>query len=187
MRASVATLAAIAVMLPAIAAPQHHQAPAHQPPAHGSPYREQHAAGLRGLSAKEVDDLRAGRGMGLARAAALNGYPGPRHVLDAARDGSLTLSLEQRQAIERVFAGMEREARRVGLKVLAEEQALEAAFGRGGVSESEVTDRVRRVAAVQAELREVHLRAHLATRAVLTDAQVRRYNELRGYAGSHRH
>jgi hypothetical protein len=187
MRSAIAALAAIGVMLPAVAIPQHHQAPAHQSPAHGSPYREQHATGLRGLSAKEIDDLRAGRGMGLARAAELNGYPGPRHVLDAARDGALTLSPDQRQAIEGVFAGMEREAKRVGLQVLAEEQALEAAFGRGGVSESELTDRVRRVAAVQAELREVHLRAHLATRAVLTDDQVRRYSELRGYAGAHRH
>jgi hypothetical protein len=181
MRSLVPAIAAILVMLPAMGASQHSH-PGHQPPSGRSPYREQHAAGLRGLSAAEIDDLRAGRGMGLARAAELNGYPGPRHVLDAARDGSLTLSAEQRRKIESVFAGMEREARRVGLQVIAEEQALEAAFGRGGVSESELTDRVRRVAAVQSELRAVHLRAHLATHAVLSDEQVRRYNELRGYA-----
>ena len=187
MRPFVVAIAAIAIMLPAIATSQHAH-PGHQPPAGQlSPYREQHASGLRGLSAQEIDDLRAGRGMGLARAAELNGYPGPRHVLDAARDGSLTLSTEQRQAIERVFAGMEREARRVGLQVIAEEQALEATFGRGEITDAELTDRVRRVAAVQSELRAVHLRAHLATRAVLSDEQVRRYNELRGYAGSPRH
>ena len=36
---------------------------------------------IRGLSEQEIDDLTNGRGMGLARAAELNGYPGPLHVL----------------------------------------------------------------------------------------------------------
>jgi hypothetical protein len=185
MRAPLTALAALAVMLPALAAGQHHHAPHHAP--QDSPYRDQHAAGLRGLSAKEIDDLRTGRGMGLARAAELNGYPGPRHVLDAAREGALTLSADQRHAIERVFADMDREAKRAGLQVIAEEQALESAFGRGGITESELADRVRRIAAAQAELRAIHLRAHVATRAVLSAEQVRRYDELRGYAGSPRH
>ena len=186
MRPLVTALTAIALMLPAVVAGQHHHGSTGHGAPHDSSYREQHAAGLRGLSAKELDDLRAGRGMGLARAAELNGYPGPRHVLDAARDGSLTLSADQQQAVERVFADMEREAKRVGLQVIAEERALESAFGRGGITESELGDHVRRVAAVQAELRAVHLRAHVATRAVLRDEQVRRYNALRGYAGSPR-
>jgi hypothetical protein len=151
----------------------HGQAPA---------YKEQHAAGARGLSAKELEDLRAGRGMGLARAAELNGYPGPRHVLDAAADGALTLTAEQRRAVEGVFAAMEHEARRLGARVVADEQALEAAFRSGAITETELAERIRRLAAVQGELREVHLRAHLATRALLTDVQVARYNEIRGYA-----
>ena len=149
---------------------------------HDPAYKEQHVAGARGLSARELDDLRAGRGMGLARAAELNGYPGPRHVLDAAADGALTLTAEQRRAVETVFAAMEREARRLGDRVVADEQALEAAFRTGAMTEAELAERVRRLAAVQGELREVHLRAHLATRAVLTDVQVARYNQIRGYA-----
>jgi hypothetical protein len=38
---------------------------------HVSPYREQHQAAPRGLSAHEIDDLTEGRGMGPARAAEL--------------------------------------------------------------------------------------------------------------------
>lgn len=60
-----------------------------------SPYRGQEAGTLRGLSSEEIKELREGRGMGLARAAELNGYPGPRHVLDAADAGKLSLSGEQ--------------------------------------------------------------------------------------------
>jgi len=150
---------------------------------HGSPYREQHQTGARGLSTQEVDDLVAGRGMGLARAAELNGYPGPRHVLDAARDGTLSLTPEQRLGVQRVFDVMERDAKRLGTRVVDEERALEAAFRGGSITEAELGDRVARLAVIQGELRQVHLRAHVATHALLTQAQRARYAELRGYAG----
>jgi len=52
--------------------------------------------------------------MGVARAAELNGYPGPRHVLDAARDGRLHLSPAQGQAVQRLFDDTAREAQRLG-------------------------------------------------------------------------
>ena len=39
-------------------------------------------------------DLRAGRGMGLALAAELNGYPGPAHVLELADKLDLARSTE---------------------------------------------------------------------------------------------
>jgi hypothetical protein len=41
---------------------------------------------------------------------------------------------------------------------------------------------LKKLATMQGHLREVHLRAHLATKALLTDAQIARYNELRGYS-----
>ena len=68
-----------------------------------SPYRDQTAAEIRGLTEKEISELREGRGMGLARAAELNGYPGPRHVLDAVREGRLRLSPGQLQTVQRLF------------------------------------------------------------------------------------
>ena len=176
-------LAMLLLLAPAVVLAQH---------GHGSPYREQHAAGSRGLSAQEIDDLAAGRGMGLARVAELNGYPGPRHVLDAARERQLVLTEEQRTAVQRVFDGMAGEARTLGTRVIAEEQALAAAFRDGVITEADLAARVGRLATMQGELRQVHLRAHLATRALLTESQVARYNELRGYTGpahghGHRH
>ena len=44
-----------------------------------------------------VADLKAGRGMGLALAAELNGYPGPSHVLELA--DKLKLSAEDKAAL----------------------------------------------------------------------------------------
>src|SRR5438876_9483573 len=79
-----------------------------------SPYRGQTFTEIRGLTEKEISELRQGRGMGLARAAELNGYPGPRHVLDAVGAGRLQLTPDQVQAMQRLFDDMSSEAQRLG-------------------------------------------------------------------------
>jgi hypothetical protein len=59
---------------------------------------------IKALSEQQVSDLGAGRGMGLALAAELNGYPGPSHVLELA--DKLGLSADQRACIQRLFDTM---------------------------------------------------------------------------------
>jgi hypothetical protein len=48
------------------------------------PYAGLEGRSIKALSEQQVADLRAGRGMVLALAAELNGYPGPMHVLELA-------------------------------------------------------------------------------------------------------
>ncbi|HYB43850.1 MAG TPA: hypothetical protein VEL75_18870 [Candidatus Methylomirabilis sp.] len=148
----------------------------------GSPYRQQSDRGLRGLDDQEIADLRTGTGMGLARAAELNSYPGPRHVLDAIASGSLTVSPEQLARVRLVYEAMEHDARRVGAEILEEEARLEAAFRSAVITDPDLHARVARIATLRGDLRAIHLAAHLATRRILSDAQTARYNELRGYA-----
>ncbi len=69
-----------------------------------SPYAGMQAREVKALDAKTVDDLRAGRGMGLALAAELNGYPGPMHVLELA--DRLRLSPDQRAKVQQLFERM---------------------------------------------------------------------------------
>ncbi|HXJ81277.1 MAG TPA: hypothetical protein VMS64_21685 [Candidatus Methylomirabilis sp.] len=146
-----------------------------------SPYRAQAQSSLRSLSDSEIAELRAGRGMGLARAAELNSYPGPRHVLDAVAAGQLSASAEQLRQLRGIFDTMSDEARRVGALILKEEEQLEATFRDRTIVERDLRERVARIAALQGELRVIHLRAHLLTRAVLSTDQIARYDELRGY------
>lgn len=146
-----------------------------------SPYRELQTSEIRGLSEKEIRELRDGLGMGLARAAELNGYPGPRHLLDAVEAGQMYLTPEQLHAVERLFDGMSSRARRLGEEILREERALETAFRQGLITEPELQRRVRQISQLQAELRLVHLQTHLETKKHLTTYQVERYNSLRGY------
>jgi len=78
----------------------------------------------------------------------------------------------------------EDEARRIGAQILSEEQQLETTFRDRTIVERDLRERVTRIAALQGELRVVHLRAHLLTRAILSADQVARYDELRGYTTS---
>ena len=73
------------------------------------------ARSIKALSEQQVADLGAGRGMGLALAAELNGYPGPSHVLELA--DKLELSADQRANVKAMFDAMKAEALPLGLKV----------------------------------------------------------------------
>lgn len=58
-----------------------------------SPYAGEEAREIKALSPSDIDGLIAGRGMGYAMAAELNGYPGPAHVLELAEQLELTADI----------------------------------------------------------------------------------------------
>jgi Spy/CpxP family protein refolding chaperone len=146
-----------------------------------SPYAgEQHRA-IKALSPRDVDDLLAGRGMGLARAAELNSYPGPMHVLELA--DRLGLSAEQRTRTQALVEQMRTAAQRLGAAVIVQEHALDRAFAERRIDATALQARLAQIAALQGELRFVHLRTHLAQAEILTPEQRQEYDVLRGYAG----
>src|SRR3954470_11785473 len=91
---------------------------------HGTtPYAGMQARPIKALSEQQVADLQAGRGMGLALAAELNGYPGPSHVLELTN--KLGLSSDQRAKVEGLFASMKKEALPLGSKLIEQEADLD--------------------------------------------------------------
>jgi hypothetical protein len=72
------------------------------------PYAGLEARPLKALSDEQIADLKAGRGMSLALAAELNGYPGPAHVIELA--DKLDLSVAQKSKARELFAAMKAEA-----------------------------------------------------------------------------
>lgn len=153
------------------------------------PYAGQQHRDLKSLSAEEVKQILAGDGMGYAKPAELNRHPGPAHVLELAERLALTES--QRRSTQSLMDAHKAEARALGVRLLDAERALEAVFRKGGADEATLADAARNAAQVQGELRLSHLETHRRMRALLTEEQVRRYDELRGYADgkphSHRH
>ncbi|MBI4736864.1 MAG: hypothetical protein HY766_12550 [candidate division NC10 bacterium] len=143
---------------------------------------EQAPSNIRSLSVEEIRGLRDGEGMGLARPAELNGYPGPAHVLDAARAGKIHLYAEQRQALERIHAAMKVEAQALGQQILDLEALLEAGFRAGRMAEADLARQVEDIGRKRAALRLTHLRAHLLTAGLMTAEQIEHYYQFRGVA-----
>lgn len=151
-----------------------------------SSYAGQETRDIKALSDDEMQAYLQGKGMGLAKAAELNRYPGPMHVLELT--GQLELSPEQRNRTQALREAVVRDAVRLGRQIVEREESLDRSFAQGVIGEDNLRRSVGEIARLQGELREVHLRAHLAMRRVLSPAQITRYTELRGYgAGGHQH
>ena len=156
-----------------------------------SPYTGEEQRAIKALSEEEIKDLLEARGMGLAKAAELNSYPGPLHVLQLAAE--LGLSDAQRKATDSLYASMRQRALSIGRQIVEAERTLDRAFVNGAIEPATLLSQVGAIATLQGELRAVHLEVHLAQHALLTPEQITRYDVLRGYRGSlmprdsHRH
>jgi Spy/CpxP family protein refolding chaperone len=149
-----------------------------------SPYAGEQHREIKALSVRQVQDLLAGRGMGLAKSAELNRYPGPAHVLELA--DRLGLSAAQKSRSKSVFDAMEAQARALGKALVEREAGLDRLFASRQISRATLESSLAEISKLQGELRRVHLEAHLAQTDILTREQVAAYVELRGYGGADR-
>lgn len=149
--------------------------------ANEQPYSGLQHRPVKALSATEVDDLLAGRGMGMALPAELNAYPGPKHVLDLA--GPLSLSDDQRRRTKALFDEMQGAAATRGRAVIEREAALDRLFAAAGADEASLRAETAEIARLRGELRFLHLRYHLLMRALLSPEQIALYRQHRGYNG----
>jgi hypothetical protein len=148
-----------------------------------APYAGHEQRLVAALSEQEIADLRSAAGMTMALPAELNGYPGPKHVLDLA--GPLGLTPEQRVVAERLMTEMRARAVPLGEAVIAAEAALDRLFKSGTATPAAIAAASAEVGRLRAELRAVHLVAHLGMRDALSEHQRRAYAGLRGYGGGH--
>lgn len=143
------------------------------------PYAGLQTRNIKTLSEQQISDLSAGRGMGLALAAELNGYPGPMHALELKDE--LHLSADQVAKLQEQFAAMKSEVIPIGTALIEHERALNEDFAKRTVTRASLETATQKIGETQATLRAAHLGYHLATAAILTPDQIARYNELRGY------
>ena len=145
-----------------------------------APYAGFEARDIASLSERDIEELRRGGGWGLALPAELNGRPGPAHLLELEEE--LDLSASQVEAISSIYEQMRAAAIAAGERFIAAEAALSEAFARSELFEKTLRDLIAEAAEARAELRFIHLSRHLSTPDLLTDAQIQRYNVLRGDA-----
>ncbi len=148
-----------------------------------SPYMGEETRGIKSLSQDDINGLKKGAGTpfgGMAKLAELNGYPGPKHVLD------LTLQLElneiQIEQIDNIYQNMKFEAVILGEKIITVESQLNKKFSDGSINENHLQEKIHESAEYYAELRNVHLQSHILMMTVLSSDQIQKYGELRGYS-----
>ena len=124
------------------------------------PYAGLEQRAVKALSEQQIADLKAGRGMGLALPAELNGYPGPSHVLENA--DALGLSAEQRERTKGLFDAMKAEAVPVGERLIEQETKLDRLFADREITPSTLGAVTEEIGMTQGRLRQTHLKYHLA-------------------------
>ena len=143
------------------------------------PYAGLQNRSIKTLSDQQIEDLTAGRGMGLALAAELNGYPGPIHAIESAEQ--LHLSPGQLRKLKSLFEAMKAETIPLGATLISKERQLNDSFANHTITPASLQTATLSIGATQAALRAAHLKYHLSTADTLTPEQVVHYNELRGY------
>lgn len=148
--------------------------------ASNTPYMGEQHREIKSLSEGEIDGLLNGHGMGFAKAAELNHYPGPKHVLELADE--LNLSDDQISGTNDLFDRMKIEATRLGKELVDGEAKLNDLFENRTITNENLDKQLSEIERTRAQLRGVHLKAHLAQRRMLTTHQLHLYDKLRGYS-----
>ncbi len=165
----------LALLTPVFAAEANEGASSHR-----SKYAGQQSRAIKSLSAEDIAELKRGGGWGLAKAAELNGVPGPIHLLEM--KDKIDLNESQRSAINAIYRRMKSRAILHGERLIDLERRLEGGFRNRTITDALLRDSLSAIAETKKELRYVHLAAHIETLKILTEKQVDTYNTLRGYS-----
>ena len=147
---------------------------------HKSEYAGEEKREIKSLSETDIEELKNGKGWGLAKAAELNGVPGPVHLLEMKEE--IDLSAKQILAIEDIYKKMKQEAIPLGLELIELEMELNNHFANRTITDELLRQILQRIAQVRRQLRYVHLSTHLKTPDILKTEQITLYNKLRGYS-----
>ena len=149
---------------------------------HKSKYVGEEEREIKSLSATDIEELQNGRGWGLAKAAELNGIPGPVHLLEIKEE--IDLSDEQILVIEDIYVKMKNEAVPLGLELIELERELNNHFANRTITNELLHQILQKIAQVHGQLRYVHLSTHLKTPKILKSEQNNLYKKLRGYGSN---
>ncbi|MGE5693071.1 MAG: hypothetical protein ACM3YF_04750 [Candidatus Zixiibacteriota bacterium] len=109
------------------------------------------------------------------------GYPNPERVLELSKQ--LELSAEQKNRIQDIIAGRQREVLYLGRKIVAEELLLDDLFRKGDENLASfyatIGNRLESIGGWRWRLRLAHLAAYAKTKAALNSGQIKKYHELR--------
>lgn len=103
-------------------------------------------------------------------------------MLDLATE--LELTSEQRKQTRTIYEAVKSQAAALGRQLVQKERELDAEFASGSIDADSLASLVSEIGELQAEIRRVHLAAHIEQKALLDHRQVELYDRLRGYSAA---
>ncbi len=147
-----------------------------------SKYAGEESRSIKSLSESDIEELQNGSGWGLAKAAELNGVPGPAHLLELEKE--IGLNEIQKEQIQLLYNNMKAKAIATGQKLIEQEERLEERFRTDIPNSKELQELLNDIGETRSKLRFVHLDTHLKTPNILSLEQIEKYNKLRGYSSA---
>ncbi len=135
---------------------------------------------LIAIPKEDIVGYLSGAGMGMAKVADHNLYPGPVHVLAFSEE--LGLTDEQVEQAQELYLKMKNKAARLGAEMIVKETLLQKEFANKTVSQSVLRELVSTASRLKGEIRYTHLEAHIQQRKLLTEHQIQLYSQLRNSA-----
>lgn len=133
-------------------------------------------SGMKALDKDDVADYSDGKPMRYARAAELNGFPGPKKALEWAED--LKLTADQKTSLDRIWREEKDSAAGFGKQIVEKEKELDTLFkGNAAPDEAKVMAVVSQIAKLEGDYRAAHLKANVATAKTLTADQILAYRK----------
>lgn len=117
----------------------------------------------------------------MALYAEINGYPGPKHALEMKDE--LGLTKEQIKKTESLINDINVSATVKGQDVIEAEEDLNRSFATEKITERTLRTKLEKIGKLRAELKFMHLQAHLKMKQILSPNQIARYKELRAHEG----
>jgi uncharacterized membrane protein/Spy/CpxP family protein refolding chaperone len=118
-----------------------------------------------------------GKGMGLAKAAELNHYPGSKHVLELS--SQLNLSQAQITKTKNLYQNMHKQAVYIGQLIVEKEKILDALFSTQQINEENLRQVITEIHTYQGDLRFIHLKSHIQQKNILSKEQAKLYDAIR--------
>ena len=134
---------------------------------------------------QDRDALLNADGMNQASFAEMNGYPGPKYVLDLA--DKLNLTAEQRKSVQESYTEMITRAKELGKQIVGIEKELNDAFAQGFVNQKSVGNDAEEIGRLRGRLRAIYLVAFMKTKAALNESQIALYRKLRSATKQTKH
>ncbi len=123
--------------------------------------------------------------MGLSKAAELNHYPGPLHILNLKVE--LELTKGQIEETQSIYGTMHSNAKKYGRSLIDKEREIELLFSNQQADPKVLEELVKEAAELKAKIRLEHLSAHISQKLLLSETQIKKYDEARGYTGAGNH